>query len=276
MSRPARAALLTAVAATVLTLTPGLADAQSGTGLRWTATTKVRTVTDARIDEASGLARSTYARPVLFVHNDSGDSARFFALGAAGRTRAVFTLPGAPSLDWEDVASGPGHTLWFGDIGDNRLRKPHVSVIRVHEPRKLGSRDLASTTFRLTFPGGPHNAEALMVQPRTGRVYVISKAKTGARIYRAPATLSPDADNVLTAVARAPKTVTGGDFAPDGKTFVLRGYGKAYLYHRLGGTPRVIDLPSQKQGESIGFNRNGSALLVGSEGLSQPIWKIAR
>lgn len=240
----------------------------------WTKSTKVRIVTDPRITEASGLTRSTYPRPVLFVHNDSGDTARFFAISATGKTAGVFNLPTAPSLDWEDTASGPNHTLWFGDIGDNQLRKSHISVIRVTEPKSLTSRNLASTTYQLQYPDGRHNAEALMVRPRSGRVYVITKDKSGGAVYRAPKTLRWGVVNKLTRVTKAPATVTGGDFSPSGKTFVLRTYAKAYLYHRMGGFPKVINLPSH--GESIGFNRAGNALLIGSEGIDQPIWRIDR
>jgi hypothetical protein len=240
----------------------------------WTHSTKVRMVTDPRINEDSGLTRSTYPRTTLFVHNDSGDTARFFALSKTGSTAAVFNLPSAPSLDWEDTASGPDHTLWFGDIGDNQTRKAFISVIRVTEPRDLHSRNLGSTTYKLQYPNGPHDAEALMVRPNSGQLYVITKDANGGTIYRAPKTLKWGVMNQLTPVASAPATVTGADFSPNGKQFVLRTYSTAYLYFRIGGAPKSIKLPSH--GESIGFNRAGDALLIGSEGLNQPIWRIDR
>jgi len=237
-----------------------------------------RVVQDNRINEASGLTRSTYARPVLFVHNDSGDSARFFAISSKGRTRGVFTLRSAPSLDWEDTAAGPKHTLWFGDIGDNASSRSNISVIRVTEPVDVdGKRRLSSTTFRLEYPDGPHNAEALMVRPNTGRVFVVTKAGAGAQVYKAPETLTWGEVNQLTAVADAPRWITGGDFSPNGAMFVLRSLDKAYFYDTMGDEPTmVVDLPDQRQGESIGFNHDGDAVFLGSEGIDQPIWRVDR
>jgi hypothetical protein len=267
-----RAAL--AVVATVAGVLVAQAAVSQASDSAWTHSTKVRIVSDPRIVEASGLTRSTYPRRILFVHNDSGDTARFFAISRSGATAAVFNLPSAPSLDWEDDASGPNHTLWFGDIGDNRLRKDFISVVRVKEPRYLHSRNLASTTFKLKYPNGAHNAEALLVRPNSGVLYVVTKDHNGGTIYKAPFPLVWGKVNMLKAVAKAPQVVTGGDFAPSGKLFVLRTYSKAYIYSRVGGAPRVVSLPST--GESIGFNRAGNALLIGSEGRSKPIWRIDR
>lgn len=86
---------------------------------------------DPRITESSGVA----AGPgVLWTHNDSGDSARFFALDRRCRTLATYSVVGARATDWEDMARGAG-ALWFGDIGDNASTRSGVVVYRVPEPR---------------------------------------------------------------------------------------------------------------------------------------------
>src|SRR4051812_10093372 len=82
------------------------------------------TISDHRIDEASGIARGHRSPGVYYVQNDSGDSARFFAVDARnGRVRAVFRIPGATNHDWEDIAVAPDThgvwSVWLGDIGDN-------------------------------------------------------------------------------------------------------------------------------------------------------------
>ena len=73
---------------------------------------------DSRITESSGLVAGSRS-DLLFTHNDSGDVARFFAVDRTGRTRATYRLRGVQARDWEDIARGPGGTLWLGDIGDN-------------------------------------------------------------------------------------------------------------------------------------------------------------
>jgi hypothetical protein len=267
-----RAAL--ALAAALVIVGPASAWA-SGTP-RWSNAAQWCQIKDRRIVELSGITRSTYHRGLVFVHNDSGDSARFFAVNHRGATRAVFRVRNAPSNDWEDAASGPHHTLWFGDIGDNTESRPYIDIIRVREPKAVASRTIGRTVFRLRYPDGAHNAEALMVRPGTGRVFVVTKSSTGGTIYRAPRSLTTRHVNRLRAVASAPVLVTGGDFAPRGHRFVLRNYSRAYLYRRIGGRPRVIDLPSEQQGEAIGFTRRGNALKLGSEGLDQPVWLVHR
>lgn len=240
----------------------------------WDDAQRLCQVKDARIRENSGMSRSTYARPVLFAHNDSGGGPQFFALGTGCGTKAVFDVPGAPAKDWEDMASGPGHTLWFGDIGGNRSE---VNVVVVKEPRRLRSRDLGHRTYRLGYPDGPHNAESLMVRPTTGRLYVITKASAGAGIYRAPATLDPDHVNPLTRIADAPgQGLSGADFAPTGGRFVLRGYPTAYVFSGMHDTPTKVPLPKAHTfGEAVTFSRDG-ALILGAEGVHEWLWRIRR
>jgi hypothetical protein len=264
-------ATLTPLLVIAPTLRSDAADAQ-----RWSKVTRWSVVRDQRIDEASGISRSTYHRGLVYLHNDSGDVARFFAIGAGGRTKAVFRVRHVVAHDWEDMAAGPHHTLWFGDIGDNGRRRATISVVRVREPREMHSRSVRGRVFSFRYVDGPHNAEALLVRPRTGRVYVVTKASPHGKIYRAPRHLSRTHVNLLRPIASAPPIVTGGDFAPNGKTFVLRTYRRAFLYSTMGGRPTPITLPSESMGEAIGFTRGARAIKVASEGLDQPIWRIAR
>ena len=74
--------------------------------------------------EISGVVASLAHDGVYYVHNDSGDSARFFAVDVTGKALATFTVSGATAVDWEDLARGPcpttaGTCVFLGDIGDN-------------------------------------------------------------------------------------------------------------------------------------------------------------
>lgn len=230
---------------------------------------------DQRITEASGLAVSSRFSRVIYTHNDSGDSARFFAINRHGRTRATLSLKGASSRDWEDMAAGPRRTVWLGDIGDNGTSRKYISVFRVKEPRTMETRRLSWTQFDLRYPNGSHNAEALLVHPVSGALYVVTKEHRGAGIYRAKRPLDTAGYNVLRRVAGAPSVVTGGDFSSDGNRLVLRTYRKAYVYRNIGGSKRMVDLPSQKQGESVTFTKHKEPrLLVGSEGSNSRVWRL--
>ena len=233
---------------------------------------------DPRIVESSGLAVSRRHPGVLWTHNDSGDQARLFAVGSDGRTRAVLTLAGVEARDWEAVAAGRDDrgrpALYAGDIGDNNGVWPEVAVYRVTEPAALRDATVTSVRYRLRYADGPHNAEALLVDPRSNRLYVATKAPSGGGLYRAPTHLDPAGVNVLHRIARVPPVVTDGAFLPSGRGFVLRDYQQAHLYARPGRRVGSFDLPVQYQGESLAVTADGRAVLAGSEGPDSEVWRV--
>jgi hypothetical protein len=254
------------------------ADQSAGQSFRQSAGTPRasldRRLLDARITESSGLDRSTRHPGVVLTHNDSGDGPRVFAVGTSGRTRAVWTLSGAGALDWEDMATGRGHTVWVGDIGDNAVQRDRVQVYAFTEPPVLRDRAVPSRRYELTYPDGAHNAEALLVRPRSGRLLVVTKASRGAGFYRAPRRLTTTGGNRLVRIGPAPSLVTAGSVRPGGGQICLRDYRRAYLYGHVGAPPTRVALPSTQQGESLTYGAGGRSLRIGSEGADSPVWRI--
>jgi hypothetical protein len=244
-------------------------------------------LSDPRVAEASGIVASAAYDDVFYTHNDSGDVARFFRINGSCRTTATFDLSGVQARDWEDVSRGPGGTLWLGDIGDNSgTRAKGILVHRVAEPGPAGGEQrLRPTSFRLRYPDGPHDAEALLVHPRTGRVLVVTKGFAGATVYAAPLPLNAAGPNVLQEVGRvAVPEVTAGDISPDGSHVVLRNYTAAYEWKVAGddvagafkAEPVRIALPPSPQGEAISYTRNGSSFVVVSEGAGATVEEVDR
>jgi hypothetical protein len=233
---------------------------------------------DPRIVESSGLALSRRHPGVVWTHNDSGDQARLFAVGSDGRTRAVLTLTGVEARDWEAVAAGRDDrgrpALFAADIGDNNGVWPEVAVYRVAEPATLRDATVRAARYRLRYADGPHNAEALLIDPRSNRLYVATKAESGGGLYRAPARLDPTGVNVLHRLARVPPVVTDGGFLPSGRGFVLRDYQQAFVYSAPGRRVGAFDLPLQFQGESLAVTADGRSLLAGSEGPDSEVWRV--
>ncbi|MEO3809420.1 hypothetical protein ABGB17_10520 [Sphaerisporangium sp. B11E5] len=234
---------------------------------------------DARITESSGLALSPAHPGVYYTHNDSGAQPMFFAVGGDGRTRAAFTVAGAQARDWEgmaasvDPATGQG-VLWFADIGDNLNGAwADYSIYKVPEPRTLRDATVPATRYRVRYKDGARNAEGIMVHPRTGRLYVISKEFAGS-VYQAPARLRTDRVNVLRRVGPAPIMATDAAYAPDGSSFVIRTYLSASLYRAPGELIGRVTMPSLRQAESIAYTRNGRALLTGTEGVNSPVYEV--
>jgi hypothetical protein len=233
---------------------------------------------DPRIYESSGLTLSRRHQDVLWTHNDSGDDPRLYAVGSEGRTLATLTLAGVDARDWEALAAGRDDrgrpALFVGDIGDNNGVWPDVSVYRVPEPARLGDAAVPAVRYRLRYPDGSHDAEALLVDPRSNRLYVATKDVAGGGLYRAPAPLRRDQVNTLRRVARVPPAVTDGAFTPDGRAYVLRDYQAAYLYRTLGRRAGSFELPLQFQGESLTVTADGRSVLAGSEGPESEVWRV--
>jgi hypothetical protein len=244
----------------------GPASRDGGTG-------PVPLLTDPRIAESSGLARSNRHAGVFYTHNDRGSPPQLFAVDQSG-TRAVLELD-VTAIDWEDIASTPDGRLWVADIGDNEGIRSSVEIVVVEEPDVLVSANLPATTYTLRYPDGPHDAEALLVDPVSDLVQIVTKGEERGWVYETPVPLDAQAPNVLRRVGSAPNNITAGDIAPDGRTVVLRNQGKAFFYPELGGTPTEVVLPRQPQGESVAFTAGGSHVLLGSEGPDSTLVRLA-
>ena len=232
---------------------------------------------DPRITESSGLALSSHG-DVVFTHNDSGDSARIFAVDLQGRTAAVYTLRGASNVDWEDMATGRDAqgrpVLYLADIGDNDRKRSEVEVYQVPEPTGP-STDVPWVRYKFRYPDGSHDAEALLVDPTTRRIYIATKSLLGqGELYVAPAVLSTSAVNTLTPVRPVPALTTSGDFSPDGRRIVLLTYLRAYWADGVNGVLHAFDVPQQRQDEAIAVTGDGTAVLVGSEGAHSIVYRV--
>jgi hypothetical protein len=262
-----------------------------------------------QIVEASGIVASRRVDGVWWVHNDSGDTARVFAISTSGQTLGEYALSGATAVDWEDIAAGPGPVsgtsyLYVGDIGDNTKSRASIQVYRVAEPLVNPSAPLSTpqtltgvATLNLKYPDGAHDAEALIVDPTTGQVLVITKDLTGgvAEVYRAPAGLADGSTTTLTHVATvslgAFQGVTAADVTPAGDVVALRTYFGVFLYQRTAGSSleSAFAGPScagaappfngpwpfgEPQGEALGFTRDGRGYVTVSEGVHPPLHRF--
>ncbi|MFH8346738.1 hypothetical protein [Streptomyces sp. NPDC018045] len=231
------------------------------------------TIGDGRITESSGLAASRAHPGVYWTHNDSDDGPYVYAVdGRTGRTVATVTLRGiGDPRDVEAVSVGPDGNVYVGDIGDNLGGSwNHVWIYRFPEPKELRDQTVTAAQFTVEYDAGPRDAEAMMVHPKTGRVYIASKKKSGgAALYEGPERLSARGTNTFRRVAGIDQWVTDGAFSPDGTRLLLRGYFGAEMYRWEGGRPKdlgSVGVPLQMQGESVTFTPDGRTLLFGSEG----------
>lgn len=237
------------------------------------------TIEDPQITESSGLAASRAHPGIYWTHNDSDDGPYVFAVDSrTGKTVARITMKGVGApRDVEAISLGPDGNLYVGDIGDNLNGSwDHVWIYRFPEPKNLRDATVRATQFDVKYADGPRNAEALMVHPKTGRVYIASKNEEGGGLYEGLAKLSTGGDNVFRRVGEVP-WVTDGAFSPDGKELVLRSYfsarGYAFANGRLG-KDYPVESPLLGQSESVTYTADGSALMYGSEGAQSDVVRV--
>jgi hypothetical protein len=245
------------------------------------------TVDAAEATELSGLVLSHTQAGVLWAHNDSGDRARVFALRTDGRLMGSLDVPGAEAVDWEDLAIGPGGDLLIGDIGDNGSARASIDVYRVPEPRQpaVGGVTAPATRLRLRYPDGPHDAETLLADPRTGELVVITKRLDGrSAIFT---TRVPERGVPAQATLRGRGTLgfgfgglaTAGDVSADGRTVVVRTYSGFSVWTRRPGTSLAatlrrtpcsgrVSLMPEGQGEALALTRSGRSFFTVPEGAS--------
>lgn len=247
------------------------------------------TVAYSQVVELSGLVASRRNAGVWWVHNDSGTGVRnvVYAVGDDGRQLGAFTLTGTTNVDWEDIAVGPGPVagtsyLYVADIGNNGSSKRNaVDVYRVPEPAvspstSSGVVNLAGATkLTYAYPGGATpDAEALLVDPADGALFVVTKVVSGpAQVYRANS-----GTGAWDAVGTVPLTwVTAADVTPAGDFVALRTYGSVLIFPRPAGQSLVAALGQapcagatavEAQGEAIGFTPDGRGYVTASEGAS--------
>ncbi len=244
------------------------------------------TVRHPALLEASGLTVSTVTPGVLWTHNDSGDSARIFALRADATLAAEVEVAGADANDWEAIAAGPFQgepALYIGDIGDNPKSRANVTIYIVREPSLAPPPKSVTVAKRLdlTYEDGPHDAEALLVDPTDGTIVIATKNLNGVSgIYVADTSRS--ALTLATTLDGLP-WVTDGSVSKDGRLVALRTYGTAFVWMRAPGTTLVdalqgtrcpLSLEGEPQGEAIALANDGASYFTLSETKDQPLWSF--
>lgn len=223
----------------------------------------VLTFADPEIVESSGLV---VRDGLVATVNDSGDVGRTFVVDLrTGETVGGVTW--GEATDVEALAPTPDGGLLVGDIGDNSRSRDFVELVQVGFAR--GETTGEESRYRLTYPDGSNDAEALLVHPVSGEVLVATKGIFSGELYAAPEPLDGLTEGdagVFTAVAQVGSVITDGAFFPDGSHLILRDYSSATVYTYPGlAKVGTFDLPEQEQGEGIAVDDDGG-VFVSTEG----------
>ena len=257
------------------------------------------------LDEISGIAVSGIRKDIYYIHNDSGDTSRFFAITPDGSLKNVIYFKGDPSqplgaVDCEDIAVGIGPDknksyVYLGDIGDNRGVRNYITIYRFEEKQNWAKDSLIKNAevvpVHYKYPDGPKDAESLMIDPIEKLIYIVSKRADSVTVYTTPLNFKSNDTLVLSKKCklyfngfRPFKWITAGDISRDGQQILLKSYEKVYYWKRSNNEPvwqtllkKPTELPykPEKQGEAIGFTLDGNGYYTTSEGVFAPIYYYA-
>lgn len=267
----------------LLVIVPAVPADAAGTTAR---PTTVCTIGDARLSEISGMAATRNGYVVIDDSSDDASRRKVFFLNQRCKVSRTLSYPSRPR-DTEDLASAADGTLWVGDIGDNNLSRTTVGLWKLAPGAKT------PVLYRLRYPDGPHDAEALLLAG-DGTPIIVTKDPGTADIYTPATTLHAGATVTLKRVGQftIPNTktsnpfslfgrvlVTGAANSPDGRRVALRTYSDAFEFEvpdgnviaaLTTGKPHIVALPDEPQGESIAYGTDGTSLLTVSESTGQP------
>lgn len=279
-----------------LTLDTAVADTGSGAGCAAFASPATPVgMPPSVLGELSGLAASRRHRGVYWAHNDSGNAFELYAIAADGTLLQTVALTGATAVDVEDVAvarcsAASGEwCVYLADVGDNLAVRSQVAIYRLPEPDLLPGQTLPVEVLPFTYPGGPRDAESLVAETLSGRLFVLSKILTTlGEVFRIDGLGTPGggtATSIATLGPTSPADVwlTAADAHPGGESVVLRTYSRVWELRAPGALtleevfarPPVLAVAApQAQGEAIAFAQDGLGYLIGSEQLA-PTYRIA-
>ena len=213
----------------------------------------------AALGEVSGIVKSTLG-DFYWVHNDSGDEARLFAIDADGSVlwppyRGVsgsdwpgHVIDNAWNFDWEDIALADG-VLYIADAGNNGNARRDLGVYVVNEPDPLAIPRMRALKFlpirypdQQSFPAERWHFDCEAVFVADDKLYFITKHRrpgeirsfeAGAKLYRLD-TAFADRENVLNLVGTREDLVlaTGADLSPDGTRLAVSTYVALWIFHR--------------------------------------------
>lgn len=227
-----------------------------------------------RLKEISGLAVSSINKNSIYLHEDSGNEALIYVVSTQGKKKGKFGLKKGKNKDWEDIAVGPGPKagksyLYIADIGDNARERKDISIYRLPEP--VLSKDffdekttLEADEIRLKYPQKAADAEAILIEPASRDIYVVTKEKEECSLFKAAYPQSTASVSELEKVGTAPiDRVTSGGISTDGKHLVLKNLSHVF-YWRIGEDKSIAavlskdpqELPYKKepQGEAFCFD----------------------
>jgi hypothetical protein len=237
-------------------------------------------VIPGRIDEASGIADSRKNPGFIWVQQDSGNPPELFLLSYQGMVMKRIPVKGVFNRDWEDIVVSKGPVkgrdyIYIAETGDNDHAYADYMIYRFPEPSASAEFISDPEQIRFEYPDQTHDVEAILVDPETLDIFLLTKQDSLSRIYVLP--YPQRTDGINTAVFLGQMTVGGissASLSMDGKEILVKTYTNIYYWERPVGetiedalkrTPLSLGYVLEPQGEAICFRNDNTGFFTLSE-----------
>jgi hypothetical protein len=232
------------------------------------------------LKESSGLAYSKMNPGLLWTIQDKGNSNSLFLLDAnTGEIVTEYKIKGAKNRDWESIelstnpVSGNSY-LYLGDTGDNNHEYEDYKIYRFREPKfeethrsKTVELDIPIDIIDFDYPNKSHDVEALLVDPLTNDIFLVTKRDQFSLLYALPYPQETTIKNKAKLKGIFSFTIaTAGTVSEDGSEVLIKTYDKIFFWKRtanqsftelLATVPSLAPYEKELQGEAICFDEKG-------------------
>lgn len=242
------------------------------------------------MSEASGLAYSVKNENMIWSHNDSGNANVVYLLDArTGTMMARYTLMGTANHDWEDMeitidAETKEPYIYVADIGDNNERRQNYRIYKFKEPEykpehygqniQLTPEDFSK--IEVMYPDGSHDAESLLVDPKTKDIFVVTKRDVLSTLYVIPFPYKTDGTvNTMYKVGTFSfREASAGTVSLDGTKIMIKNRQDIFywkhspdesIWKTLSQTPEKAPYIGEPQGEAIAFDWENNYFTLSEE-----------
>lgn len=221
------------------------------------------------LSEISGIDRSETYKDVWWVHNDSGDTPRLFAVDGQGKiifpgylkgryhaetaTPKKQAWPGlrvklAANIDWEELVVS-GDKIYIADVGNNGNARRDLGVYMIKEPNpRATDRMRIQAHYPVVYPDQKQYPAKLWhfdceaVFASQGTLFFLTKHRVAGQIRRAQygtklycmKTKHTDKDNVLTLLGQHKKLLcpTAADLSPNGQRLAVLCLNSVWIFEK--------------------------------------------
>ncbi|HRP02121.1 MAG TPA: hypothetical protein PLE30_05670 [Candidatus Kapabacteria bacterium] len=247
-------------------------------------------INNSNLKEISGMAESRIYNDILWVHNDSDDKPRIFALNLKGEILAEVYLKNALNYDWEEIKivvdqQDNKPLIYIADTGDNLLNRNDCKFYVLQEPiidtnkRNVKTEVDSYRVINFQYQDKPHNCEAFFVDNNV--IHLLTKSDSLSKYYTIsnPSFSNNNIANYQLDTklgqyrTRFPmSSIVGADLSKDKQHLLIKSYDSIYYYKNIDDwkatfvtEPLFVNYVPEIQGETVAWKSDNSGYWTLSE-----------